>query len=564
MALPSVTMNFTDGGLGVIASGAGKTQVNVGISLLGDVNTILVGASPSIIKRLAGGGKLCDASHGKASRSGATVLMINVPINSAGSVSALAQSGTGAGAPTGSAKPIYQILAKCVTGGTLGTAAFQFSVNGGAYGATVTSTASSFPYRVPGTFTTLTFAAATYRLNDVYTITTAGVITVTAGGPETVTEVSSPLDDYQLVITITKAGARGTAEFTYSLDGGSNTSRVYATAATFVVPGAGIALAFSDATYVLGDTFTGTTTGPAFSSTDAQAAIEVALKSAYAFEGIHVVGTPTSAANALTMATMVDTEVQAAETTYKRFIWGVSECPTVEVDATVQSAFASTASNTGRLGVAIGEGDLVSTDTGLVMKRNAAWTYTTRLAGTKYSTHPGFVDSGKGALVGVQAIYNAYGGGPAADTFDGSRFVTMRTFPGKAGYYITNGNTMAVSTSDYAEIQFVRVINRAATIAQDALTDYVNGDWRLDPDTGHIDERDASLVESKIANLIKAAMMGESGAANDDISGVRVSLDRSANLLSTATLPITIGVIPKGYSKFITANLGFVNPMLAA
>jgi hypothetical protein len=564
MALPSVSINFTDGGLGVIASGAGKTQLNVGISLLGDVNTILVGASPSIIKRQAVGGKLCDSSHGKASRSGSTVLMVNVPINSAGTVSALTQSGTGAGAPTGSAKPIYQILAKCMTGGTLGTAAFQFSVNGGVYGATVTSTATSFPYRVPGTYTTLTFAAATYRLNDVHTVTTAGVITVTAGGPDTVTQVSSPLDDYRLLVTITKAGARGTAEFTYSLDNGSNTSRVYATAASFVVPGAGIVLAFSDAAYVEGDTFTGTSTGPAFSSSDAQAAIEVALKSAYQFEGIHVVGTPATASAALTLATMLDTEVQAAETTYLRFIWGVSECPTAEADATVMAAFASLLSNNGRLEVAIGDGDVLSTDTGLVMKRNAAWPYVYRLAGTKYSTHPGFVESGKGALKGVRAIYNAYGGGPAADTFDGSRFVTMRTFPGKAGYYITNGNTMATSTSDYAEVQFVRVINRAATIIQDALTDYVNGDWRLDPDTGHIDDRDAGLVESKLVNMIKAAMMGEPGAANDDISGVNLSLDRSANLLSTATLPVTIGIIPKGYSKFITANLGFVNPMLAA
>ena len=564
MALPSARISFADGGLGVVGGGAGKTSVKVGISLLGDVNTIMVCASPSITKRLLGGGKLCDCSHGQTSRSGATVLAINVPINSAGSVSALAQQGTGAGVPTGEAKPIYQILAKCVTGGTLGTAKFQFSVNGGAYGASVTSTATSFPYRVPGTFTTLTFAAATYRLNDVYTITTAGVITVTSGGPETVTEVSSPLDDYQLVITITKAGARGTAEFTYSLDNGSNVSRVYATAATFAIPGAGILLSFSDAAYVAGDVFTGTSTGPAFSSSDAQAAIEVALKSAYAFEGIHIVGTPTSAANALTLATMLDTEVQAAETTYQRFIWGVSECPTVEADATVQAAFASTASATGRLSVAIGDADLLSTDTGLVMKRNAAWAYCTRLASTKYSTHPGFVDKGRGAVKGVQAIYNAYGGSSAADTFDDSRFVTLRTFQGKAGYYVTRGNTMAVSTSDYHAIQFVRVINRVATIAQDALNDYVNGDWRLDPDTGKIDDRDAGNVESNILNKIKAAMMGEPGSANDDISGVQVSLDRTANLLSTATLPLTVAVIPKGYSEYITCSVGFVNPMLAA
>lgn len=562
MALPSVSVRFMNGGLGIVTSGAGKTSVKVGISLLGDANTAMVCASPTIAKRLLGGGPLCDCTVNQTKRSGATVYAVNVPITTAGTVSALTQSGTGAGVPSGAAGPVYQILAKCVLGGTLGTAKFQFSVNGGAYGATLTSTASSYVYRVPGTFTTLTFAADTYRLNDVYTVATTGVITVTAGGPEKLTQVSSPLDAYRLLITITKGGARGTAEFTYSLDDGANTSRVYATAATFVVPGAGIVLSFSDATYAKDDVFTGTSTPPAFTSADAQLAIEAMLKSAYEFEGIHIVGTPSSAADAATLAIMLDTELQAAETTYLRYIWGVSECPTVEADATVSAAFASLVSNTGRLGVGIGDADLNSGDTGLVMKRNAAWAYTTRLASTKYSTHPGFVRGG--ALPGVQAIYAAYGGGPAADTFDSSRFVTLRTIQGRPGYYVTRGNTMDVATSDYHAIQFVRVINRAATIAQLAMTEYLNGDWRIDPDTGHIDARDKTLVESSVENQIKNAMMGERGSAKDEISGATVALDPNADLLSDATLTATVSIIPKGYSETIDIPIGFVNPRLAA
>jgi hypothetical protein len=566
MTLPNTSVTFLNGGLGIVPSGAGKNSIKVGISLSGATNTIMVCASPTIAKRLLGGGSLCDCTVNQTKRSGATVFAINVPINSAGTVGSLTQQGTGAGVPTGAAGPVYQILAKCVTGGTLGTAAFQFSVNGGAYGTTQTSTASSWAYRVPGTYTTLTFAAATYRLNDVYTIATTGTVSASSpsGGPDTITQVSSPLDAFRLIVTITKAGARGTAEFDYSLDDGGNVSQTYATAATFVIPGAGIVLSFSNAAYVAGDIFTGTTTGPAFASSDAQAAIEIALKSAYEFEGIHIVGTSSSASNAATMATMLDTELQAAATTYNRYIWGVSECPTVEADATVQAAFASVTSTTGRLGVAIGDCDLLSGDSGLLMKRNAAWPYSTRLAATKYSTHPGFVDSGNGALPGVQAIYAAYGGGPVADTFDGSRFITLRTIQGKAGYYVCRGNTMDVPTSDYHAVQFVRVINRAATIAQTAMADYLNGDWRLDPDTGHIDERDAANVESGLREKIRAAMMGEAGSANDDISGVSVAIDRSADLSATATLTVTVSILPKGYSEYIDIPIGFVNPMLTS
>jgi len=564
MALPKASVRFRNGGLGIVTSGAGKSSVKIGLSLLGEPGVIQVCSSSTVAKRLLKGGPGCDCTINHTRRSGGTVLFVPVPISSAGSISAITHQGTGAGVITASSGPDEQILAKCVTGGTLGTAQFQFSVGGGAYGSTVTSTATSFPYRVPGTFTTLTFAAATYRLNDVYTVSTAGVVTVTSGGSATVTQVSSPVDAYQLQVTIMKDGARGTAEFNYSLDGGENTSRTYATAASFVVPETGIVLAFSDAAYVSGDTYIATTTPPAFTSSDAQAAIEVALKSAYEFEGIHIVGTPASAAAALTLATMLSSELQGAETEYLRYIWGVSECPTVEADATVQSAFANLVSSNGKLQVCIGDADVSSSDTGLLMKRNAAWPYTTRLASTKYSTHPGFVDNGNGSLPGVQAIYSAYGGSPVADTFDGSRFVTLRTLQGFAGYYVTNGNTMDVPTSDFSEIQRVRVANRAAVIGQQYLTGKLNGDWRIDPATGHLDQTDSLKLTGDLEDQIKAAMTGTPGSAKDEISGVTVSLDPENNLLSDSTLSFAMSIVPKGYGKQLDLVIGFVNPRLAA
>jgi len=560
--LPSVRARFLNGGLGVVTSGAGKTSVKVGVSLLGAPNTLLVCSSPTVGKNLLKGGPLCDCTINQTRRSGATVLAVNVAIGAMGSVASFVQQGTGAGVVSATPGPTDQILAKCMTGGAVGVAAFQFSVGGGAYGPTVTSQGTTWTYRVPGTFTNLVFAAGTYRQNDVYAVGTDGTITVTAGGSATVTQASSPVDAYRLLVTIAKSGALGTAQFTYSLDNGNNTSRVYTTAATFVVPGTGIVLAFSNAAYVDGDIYTSTSTAPSFTSSDAQAAIEAALQSAFSFEGIHIVGTPSNAANALTLATMLDSELQGAETEYLRYIWGVSECPTVEADATVQSAFANLVSNTGRLDVAIGDSDLTSGDTGLVMKRNAAWAYTTRLASTKYSTHPGETDGG--ALPGVQAIYPAFGGGPAADTFDDSRFVTLRIFQGVAGYYVTRGNTMDVATSDYHAIQFVRVINRAATIAQQALTRYLNAAWRIDPDTGHLDNRDVIAVEGSVEQQIKTAMTGETGSAKDEISDAAVSLDPNANLLSDATLTATVSIIPKGYSEFIDIPIGFVNPALNA
>jgi hypothetical protein len=562
MSLPSVSVRFLNGGLGVVASGAGKTSVKVGVSLLGDTNVIQVCSGPSTSKRLLKGGPLCDCTVSQTKRSGAVVLAVNVPITSMGTVGAWTHQGTGAGVVSATVAPAEQILAKCTAGGTVGTAAFQFSVGGGAYGAPVVSSGTTWTRRVPGTFTNLVFAPGTYRLNDVYTITTAGVVSVTAGGSATVTQSSSPVDAYQLIVTIQKSGALAAATFNVSLDNGNNVSQDYTTAATFVVPGTGIVLGFTSAAYVAGDTYTASATAPAFSSSDAQAAIEAALQSPYNFEGVHIVGTPTTAANAVTLATMLDSELQGAASTYLRYIWGVSECPTVEADATVQAAFANLTSATGRLGVAIGDSDLISGDTGYTMRRNAAWAYTTRLASTKYSTHPGAVQDG--GLPGVQAIYAAFGGGAAADTFDDSRFVTLRTFQGQAGYYVTRGNTMDVPTSDYHAIQFVRVINRAATIAQQAMFRYLNADWRIDPDTGAIDSADAISVEGSVAGQIKTAMTGTRGSAKDEISDASVALDPDMNLLSDSTLTANVAIVPKGYSEFINIPIGFINPRLTA
>jgi hypothetical protein len=561
---PSVKISFRRGGLAQVTNATGKTQVKIGVALLGDVNTVITCPPGTTALRLLKGGPLCEAVSNQASRSGATVLAVNVPITTLGAVGAFTQAGTGAGAVSATPGPVDAILVKCTKAGAVGTAEFQFSVDGGAYGASVKSSGTTWVYRVPGTFTELTFAPGSYRLNDVYTIATAGTVSASspAGGPDTISQASSPVDAYRLVVTIVKAGARGTAQFTVSRDNGANTSRAYTTAATFVVPDSGIVLAFTDAAYVAGDVYTATTTPPAFTSADAQTAVGAALQNAIPFEGIHIVGTPATAAAAVTLATMLDTELQSAEEEVGSYVWGVVECPSTEADATVQSAVANFESVTGHVSIAIGDGDYTSKLTALVFKRNAAWPYCTRLASTKYSRHPGAVEDG--ALPGVSAIYDAASGTPTADVFDDSRFVTLRTVQGEVGYYVCRGNTMDDVTADTNEMQRVRVIYAVARIIQKGLTQWLNSDWRIDPETGHLDDRDLGLLESALENAVKAELMGQRGSSKDEISDVSVLLDPEANLLSSSTLPADVAIVPKAYAEQLEATLGFVNPLAAA
>src|SRR5205823_4993460 len=106
--------------------------------------------------------------------------------------------------------------------------------------------------------TTLTFAAAAYTLNDVYTVATTGVITCVGTGPAgNLTQVSSPLDGYSVIVTITTSGAPGAGIFTYSLDGGNITSAailIPGGAGIYVIANTGVVLTFAS-TFTAADTY---------------------------------------------------------------------------------------------------------------------------------------------------------------------------------------------------------------------------------------------------------------------------------------------------------------------
>ena len=566
--LPQTTITFKDGGLGINGSGAGNTQLMVGISAGGTVNTVQTCSSPNQCTSLLVAGPLYDAVYNRVSLSGQTMYAVNVPINAAGTVGTWTQQGSGAGVVSSTVANFQQILVKCILGGSLGTATFQFSINGAAYGATVTSAAgwSSTGYQVPGTLTTLTFGVAVYVAGNVYTIPTTGVCSASspAGGPTGPTQSSSPVDAYELQVKIVVAGNLGTAQFTYSLDNGNTVSAPIVTAATVIIPNSGIILGFTSAAYVAGDIYSAVATTASFTSGAATTAIATALATGYAFEGIEIVGMPATASSAASFASALDSSLQTAEVTNKQFLFGICACPTVEADATVQSAFTGVTSATGRVSVCVGTCDVTSLASGLILRRPISWPYGSRLARTRQCEHPGKVMLG--GLPGVIAIQPAYGtannGADTASTFDSFRFVTLRTLQGVPGFYVTRGNTLALATSDYSSIMNLRVVNLAATLAQAGLNFYLNADWRIDPDTGHLDARDVNTVNAKITGMMSDRMIGSPGSANDQASRVAFAIDVTSNILSTSTLLCTITIVPKGYSQQIQATIGLVNPRL--
>lgn len=571
MALSGVTMTFADGNLGVAIPGPGGAQAKIGVSLGGDPLVPVSLGNTTVVGNTLLGGPLCDSAAQTTDVAGVPVIAVPCPIVSQGSIASLAGTsgaftlvGTSAGVVTATLAPHQTILVKCSTGGALGTAKFQFSVNGGAYGSPVTSTATSWSYRVPGTFCVIAFAATTYTANDVYTLNTDGTKSVAGTNPSSdLTPASSPVDAYDLLLTITTAGAgRASMQFTYSLDGGVIDSAPISGAATYVIPGTGIVLAFTDAAYVLDDTFEALCAPPTTDNTNIALAIDALAASAFQWEGLHVVGTPSSAANAATLATAVDTKMTGLATS-KKYKWGITECPgstnAVDTDAVVAAAFLGFASAKGRIFVGLDWCDLVSPLTALTLKRSVAWVLSARLASSKLSESPAKVRLG--AVPNVRAIYRDEAANPGmAD----ARFVVLRNrvAENKAGYYFEKHPTMAALGSDYSRIPNVRVVNRAAQIAMEGYTDEISADVRCDQTTGYLDERDAQTIDNSVNGRLRAQLMGAPGTATDECSYIESQIGRQDNLLSTETGTAVIRVTPKGYFTFIAATIGFVNPAL--
>lgn len=561
MPNPSVQLTIQDPGLGQIIPSAGRTQVKLGATQKGTPNVLVSAGSDGALKDAIGSGKVADAASQVLGTGGAPVLVMPVTITADGAVSSsLTLTGTGTGTIAAVRGPEAVARVKVIDGGALGVATFQTALGAnGAYGSTVPTTADPFTYRLPGQrFTKAVFGDVVYTADDVYLFNLDGTVTRTGAGPATALDgsVHSPLDDYDLWVQVTTAGALGAGAFKYSLDGGNNWVGSFGIPAggKFVVPGTGIVLTFAG-TFTLDDLYKGTSTAAGFDNTELTNAL-IALRADSSRWGfLHVVGTPANAAGALSLAAAVGAQLTAMEAE-KKYRYGIVECPQGEGDATLKTTFVAYADT--RVAVCAGDIDMLSTLTGRRHRRNLAWAYSAKRSGQLLSVHPGQVaaENGGGHLKNVLGLYRNETKTPGLDD---SRFVTAGSLEGANGFYIIRGRMMAPAGSDYDDVMARAVMDRACEIADSAHLEYLNKRQRIDRVTGKIDERDAQDMEVNVQSKLESGLVQE-----DEASAVEYAVSRTDNLLQTSTINTEVGVIPFGYSELIRVKIGFVNPALRA
>lgn len=378
-----------------------------------------------------------------------------------------------------------------------------------------------------------------------------GAVTRVGSGP-TMSVAGAAYDAFQVIVRIVAAGAHalGSGTFQYSMDGGDTYSPVIVvpSGGTYLIADSNITLTFPTGIYVAGDTYSFTTTAPMYDSSSLSSALTALFADPREWRFLHVVGQAASPAAAAGLGAAIDTALQTAVGNY-RYVRAFMECPE-DTDANIITAFSAFSST--RVGVAVGKCELTSSLTGRKYKRPAAWPVAARAA--KVPVHEDLGRVASGPLTGVGTLYRDERVTPGLDS---QRFITLRTFTGVNGAFITSGRTMANVGSDYQMIQNGFVMDKACRIIRAALLNYLNDSVRVDATTGRILEIDAKNIEADIESQLFSALVSPGNA-----SAVSAKVDRTNNILSTMTLATTERITPRGYARSIKADVGLYNPAL--
>lgn len=556
--IPDVSVTIADGTQGLVNASAEQVVAIIGACAEGTKNTLYSYASIAALVAAHVAGPAVEAAAHVLAVAGGPVYLVPIEQTTPGAVSGVTHTGSGPAitvptktavtavgtAPpavtlTGTPSRFIDLVVEITTGGARGVAVFRYSLDGGDTWAEqgITTLAT---YLMPGTGVTLNFATGTDYTNDnVYTASTC-----------------VPFDGYELEVEIVDGGALGVATFRYTLDRDDPSAASWSpilttpTSGLYIIPNTGITLTMAAGTYVAGDTYAVDCTAPGYSSTEVVAALAALTADPREWGAVHLVGQASSVGGSATIASALDTQLEAAASGSFRYAHAILECAD-DTDANIIAAFADFASK--RVDVAAGFCRMTSVVAGRSFKRSAAFPIAARLAKVGIGVDLGRVSDGP--LPGVTYLYRDEQVTPGLDA---ARFSTLRSVVGRQGFYITNARLMASAGSDFSLTQYRRVMDRACAVARDALLEFLNAGVRVNRVGGTIFELDARSIEAFVNGKLNAALTQPA-----HVSGVSCVVDRTNNVQSTQTLKAEVRVTPLGYAKSISLNIGFTSPALS-
>lgn len=133
---------------------------------------------------------------------------------------------------------------------------------------------------------------------------------------------------------------------------------------------------------------------------------------------------------------------------------------------------------------------------------------------------------------------------------DKGYLILRKYLPKLAGTYFERCPTATLVTSDFAWMEYNRVIDKAIRLVDSVLTPNLNGTLLLNDD---------GTLQDDTIGYFEDLCKGQLNAMENDgeISASQVLIDPEQDVLSTSNLTVTIKVLPLGVAEFITVNIGF-------
>jgi len=146
-----------------------------------------------------------------------------------------------------------------------------------------------------------------------------------------------------------------------------------------------------------------------------------------------------------------------------------------------------------------------------------------------------------------------------AETLNAKRYITLRTFVGRSGYFFSDDPLATAATDDYSNLSYRRTIDKAYRVAYDTLLPLLLDEVPVNSD-GTIQLPYARSWEAAVEDAIVSQMTanGELSAdADNGDSGVVCAIDTTVNLVAGNPFKVLIQVRPFGYARLVDVYLGF-------
>jgi hypothetical protein len=209
--LRDVTTQVTDGLLGLGGEKGDGVHVKIGVSpVVSDTPVIITGDMDATkIKARLGLSPLADAAMDSVENGSNRILCIPVKASTDGTLGAVDKTITGTGNCTATGKPYnaFDVIIKITGQGTLNTALFQYSIDGGYSYSDELTVPLTGSFEVPSTGITLQFTAGTgedaatasFKIGDTYKVSTTAPAMTNADVIGALAKLRNPSETFELI-----------------------------------------------------------------------------------------------------------------------------------------------------------------------------------------------------------------------------------------------------------------------------------------------------------------------------------------------------------------------------